>query len=123
MKKSFQKLVAHLSAAYPSGSSPYWRTLPLGQMKTLLAGTFLLASAAGFAANQMQLEARVGRGFFWPLFAGSMATGFLVGRIKKVRLMPFFLLLIAIVWLVTRASLGAPPPTHGRSEASRDTTG
>jgi serine phosphatase RsbU (regulator of sigma subunit) len=110
MKKFFQKLMAHLSAAYPSGSSPYWRALPIGQMKTLLAGTFLLASAIGFAANQTQLNIRLGGGFFWPVLAGTVATGFLVGRIKKVRLLPFLFLLIAIVWLVNRASLGGTPP-------------
>jgi serine phosphatase RsbU (regulator of sigma subunit) len=110
MKKRFQKLLATLRLAYPSGSSPYWRGVPLGQMKTLLAGTFLLASAIGFAANQTQLNARLGGGFFWPVLAGIVATGFLVGRIKKVRLFPFLLLLIAIVWLVNRVSLGGTPP-------------
>jgi serine phosphatase RsbU (regulator of sigma subunit) len=108
MKKRFQKLLATLSRAYPSGSSPYWRALPIGQMKSLLAGTFLVFSAAGFAANLVQLNAgQVGRGLFWPVLTGTLATSFLVAMIKKVRMVPFFLLVVAIGWLADRATLGS----------------
>jgi serine phosphatase RsbU (regulator of sigma subunit) len=113
MKKRLQKLFATLSLAYPSGSSPYWRALPLGQMKTLLAGTFLVASAGGFAANLLQFDAlktgRLGGGLFWPLFAGTLATTFLVARIKKISLVLLFLASCGIVWLFYWISLGSTP--------------
>jgi serine phosphatase RsbU (regulator of sigma subunit) len=109
MKKRFQKLLATLSLSYPSGSSPYWRALPIGQMKTLLAGTFLVASAIGFAANLMQLNVALGRGLFWPGFAGTVATGFLVARIKKARMLPLFLLALGIGLLANWASLASTP--------------
>lgn len=113
MKKRFQKLLATLSLAYPSGSSPYWRALPLGKMKALLAGTFLLASAVGFAANLVEVNGlnagRLGRGFFWPLFAGTVATSFLVARIKRISLVPLFLVFCGILWLVNWTPIGSTP--------------
>ena len=110
MKTSLRRVLATLSLAYPSGSSPYWRALRIGQMKTLLAGTFLVASAIGFSANLMQLNvAGLGRGLFWPVFAGTMATAFLVGRIKRLRMLPLSLLALVLVWLASRASLASAP--------------
>jgi serine phosphatase RsbU (regulator of sigma subunit) len=110
MKKRLQKLWATLSLAYPSGSSPYWRMLPIRQMKSLLAGTFLVASAIGFAANLLQLSVHgLGQELFWPVFAGTMAAGLLVARIKRVRLLPLFLLALGIGLLASRASLTSTP--------------
>jgi hypothetical protein len=71
-------------------------------MTRLLAGAFFTASIAGFAADLMQLDVHtLGRGFFWPVLFGATATGVLVSRIKRVRLIPFVILLaVAITWLV-----------------------
>jgi serine phosphatase RsbU (regulator of sigma subunit) len=108
MRKGLQRLFATLRRAYPSGSSPYWRALPIGQMKTLLAGTFLVASAIGFAANLLQLDvAGLGRWLFWPVVAGTLTTGFLVARIKGVRMLPLSLVALVVVWLARRASLAS----------------
>ena len=69
-------------------------------MTRLLAGAFFTASIAGFAADLMQLDAPLGRGFFWPVLFGATATGILVARIKSVRLIPFVILIaVAITWL------------------------
>lgn len=77
----------------------------------LLAGTFLIASAAGFAFDLMQLNApRVSGGLFWPVLAGASATAVLVAVIKRVRLIPLlYVLVVAIGWLGYRASHVSTP--------------
>jgi hypothetical protein len=53
-------------------------------MKMLLAGTFFIASAMGFAFDLMQLNSPpVGRGLFWPVLAGAAATAVLLAVIKR----------------------------------------
>ena len=98
MKKKLQQRSGILSTAYPTASSPYWRSLPIRRMKTLLAGVFVSASVIGFAFDLLQLPLPpLGRGFFWPLVLGAAAVGVLVTRIKRV---PIFLLsIVVLVWL------------------------
>lgn len=113
MKKKFRTWLADVGSAFPSAFSPYWRTLPVRRMKMLLAGTFIIASAAGFAFDLTQLNVpAAGRGFFWPVLFGAAATAFLLAVIKRVRLIPLlYVLLIAIGWLGYRAShVSAPLP-------------
>ncbi len=65
MKRKLQTWLAGLGSAFPTAFSPYWRALPMTRMKLLLAGTFFVTSATGFAFDLMQLNAsRVGQGFF-----------------------------------------------------------
>jgi serine phosphatase RsbU (regulator of sigma subunit) len=111
MKKKLQTWFAGIGSALPTVLSPYWRALPLGRMKLLLAGTFFVASAAGFAVNLLQLDAsRVGRGFFWPVLAGVAATAVFLAAIKRVRLIPLLYVLVAVIaWLGYRASHASAP--------------
>ncbi len=89
MRKKAQEWLAGVGSAFPTAFSPYWRALPIGRMKMFLAGTFFIGSAVGFAFDLLQLNAsRVGRGFFWPIFAGAAATGVLAAVIKRIRLLP-----------------------------------
>lgn len=87
MTNRLRKWLAPLAAAYPSAFSPYWRALPLGRIKSLLAGAFLTGSVAGFAADLLQIHTRplVG-GWYWPISLGLVASGILVTRIKNLRL-------------------------------------
>jgi len=102
-----QKLLASVRAAYPSGSSPYWRALPLRRMKSLVAGAFLLGSVGGFALNLLQFGAPRLE-FFWPLLWGTGVTIFLVGRIKKARLLPLVILVfVAVSFLAGRPAVAA----------------
>ncbi len=101
--------------------SPYWGTLPISRMKLYLAGSFLIASAAGFGFDLLQLNAaRLGRGFYWPILTGASATAILAAVIKKVRLTPLlYLLACGLGWLGYRASHGSTPfpvseALHGR---------
>jgi serine phosphatase RsbU (regulator of sigma subunit) len=99
MKKKLQQWSGSLSTAYPTASSPYWRSLPIRRMKRLLAGVFFSASVVGFAFDLLQLPLPpLGRGFFWPLVLGGSATGLLLTRIRRV---PIFLIsIVVLVWLV-----------------------
>ena len=111
MKKKLQAWLAVLGSVFPSALSPYWRALPVRRMKTLLAGTFLVASAAGFAADLFQLDSsRVGRGLFWPILAGTSATALLLATIKKVRLIPvLYVVTLLAAWLGYWAGHLSPP--------------
>jgi stage II sporulation SpoE-like protein len=99
MKKRLQRWSGILSTAYPTASSPYWRSLPIRRMKSLLAGVFFSASVVGFAFDLLQLPLPpLGRGFFWPLVLGGAAVGTLVTKIKRVPIVLFFI--VVLVWLV-----------------------
>jgi len=99
MKKKLQQRPGILSTAYPTASSPYWRSLPIRRMKRLLAGVFFSASVVGFAFDLLQLPLPpLGRGFFWPLVLGAAAVGTLVTKIKRVPILLLFI--VVLVWLV-----------------------
>jgi hypothetical protein len=99
MKKRLQQWLGIVSTAYPTASSPYWRSLPMRRMKSLLAGVFFSASVVGFAFDLLQLPLpQLGRGFFWPVVLGGSATGLLLTRIKRV---PIILIsIVVLVWFV-----------------------
>ena len=83
MKKKSQQRPGILSIAYPTASSPYWRSLPIRRMKRLLAGVFFSAAVVGFAFDLLQLPLPpLDWGFFWPLVLGGSAVGVLVTRTK-----------------------------------------
>jgi hypothetical protein len=87
MQRMFRTWLAGVGSAWPTAYSPYWRALPVGRMKMLLAGTFLIASAVGFALDLMQLKAPpAGRGLFWPFLAGAAATH--LGSSRRPSLLP-----------------------------------
>ena len=111
MNNRLRKSLSDLTSAYPSALSPYWRALPLGRMKLLLAGTFLVFAAAGFCFDLLQIHAPpVGRGFYWPMLAGATGTAVLVVVIRRVRLFPVLsLLILGLGWLGYRAALRPTP--------------
>ena len=66
MSNSLRRSLSGLTSAFPTALSPYWRALPIKRMKLFLAGTFLIAVAAGFCVDLLQLNfPRLGRGLFW----------------------------------------------------------
>src|SRR5580704_6667583 len=121
MKKTLRAYLAGASSAFPTAFSPYWRVLPLARMKLFLAGYFFVGAAGGFAIDLLQLNAsRVLGGFFWPVLIGTGAMATRAAAIKRVRLVPFLLLLlVAAAWLGYRAShvsmpLPIPDSVHRR---------
>jgi len=102
MKRKLRKWLAGVRSAFPTAFSPYWHVLPLGRMKTLMAGYFFIGAAGGFALDLLQLNAsRVGAGFFWPVLVGTGATALRAAGIKRFRLIPLLFLLVVLT-----ASLG-----------------
>ena len=69
MKKKLQEWLGLWSTAYPTASSPYWRSQPIGRMKSLLAGVFFSASVVGFAFD---LPGSVN--LIWPLLIFSFGS-------------------------------------------------
>lgn len=113
MKKKLRMGLARVSSAFPTTFSPYWRMLPLGRMKMFLAGYFFIGVAGGFAFDLLQLNAsRIGGGFFWPVLVGTGAMAGRAAAIKRVRLVPLLLLLVAMTgWLGYWAShVSTPTP-------------
>jgi len=128
MRERLQKLVADLGSAFPSAFSPYWRTLPKRRMIKLLAAAFFTLSVIGFVVDLLSLDGqRLGRGFFWPVFMGAMATGLLAARVKRIRLFPFlFLITVAVGWgaiRVSYASTPSPVPAALKSRVLFDAVG
>jgi serine phosphatase RsbU (regulator of sigma subunit) len=109
MNKWLRKWQRSLGSGYPSASSPYWRALPMRNLTKSLMGTFFLAAGVGFAVDLLQLDhPRLGRGFFWPTFGGTMAATLAASRIKKVRLFfPLWLLLVGLAVLAFKAAQGS----------------
>ena len=89
MNNLLHKWLEGLGTAYPSASNSYWRTMPLGRMKKLLAAAFFTVSVFGFVLDLLLLNhPHLGRGLVWPLLMGAMAAGTLAARIKKTHLYP-----------------------------------
>jgi phosphoserine phosphatase RsbU/P len=111
MKKKLRTYLAGVRSGYPAAFSPYWHLVPLGRMKTFLAGYFFIGAAGGFAFDLLQLNAsRVGGGLFWPVLVGTGATALRAAGIKRVRLVPLlFVLVVVAAWLGYRASHISPP--------------
>jgi serine phosphatase RsbU (regulator of sigma subunit) len=101
MNNWLHKWVAGVGSAYPSASSSYWRTMPLGRLKKLLAAAFFTVSVLGFVFDLLFLNhPHLGRGLVWPLLMGAMAAGTLAARIKRTRLYPpIHLILLAVTCL------------------------
>jgi sigma-B regulation protein RsbU (phosphoserine phosphatase) len=115
MKKKLRTWLAGVRSAFPAAFSPYWHVLPLGRMKTFLAGYFFIGAAGGFAFDLLQLNAsRIGGGFFWPVLVGTGATALRTAGIKRLRLIPLLFLLVALTaWLgywASHVSLPLPVP-------------
>ncbi len=128
MRERLQKLVADLGSAFPSAFSLYWRTLPMRRMKKLLTAAFFTFSVVGFVVDLLTLDGqRLGRGFFWPVFTGAVATSLLAARVKRIRLFPIlFLIAGAVGWGAIRVSYGstpAPVPAGLKSRVLFDAVG
>ncbi len=97
------KVAEALQTGRPSGSNPYWRSLPLRRTTRLLVGVFLLGSVGGFAIDL--IVAAFGHppllhGFYWPLIIASVATCTRIVRLKKARWIAFARLPAFVIFLL-----------------------
>jgi Stage II sporulation protein E (SpoIIE) len=128
MKKWLRTWLAVVRSGFPTAFSPYWHVLPLRRMKTFLAGYFFIGAAGGFAFDLLQLNAsRIGGGFFWPVLVGIGAAAGRAAAIKRVRLVPLLLLLVAVAawlgYLASHISLPLPVPVAVHRRVLSDAIG
>jgi hypothetical protein len=108
MVERLQVVVAALRTAYPSASSPYWRSLPLQRLGRLLAGSFLLTSVAGFGVNLLFAGHPLLHGLLWPLLIASISTAVLLVRLRKPRWLSFVIFFGIVVSLLAGRFEGSP---------------
>jgi hypothetical protein len=111
MKSSLQ---TWFSGRWAAGmGSAYWQALPMRSVRRLVAPAFILSCGYGFAIDLLLLNYQpLARGFFWPVYSGTLATVTLVARMKRQRrLVPVLLLVtLAGLWLGVRISFHSPAP-------------
>jgi hypothetical protein len=108
MKTSLQ---TWFSGRWAAGmGSAYWQALPMRSMGRLLAPAFILSCGFGFAIDLLLLNYQpLARGFFWPVYSGTLTTVTLAARIKRLRLVPVLILMtLAGLWLGVRLSFHSP---------------
>jgi Stage II sporulation protein E (SpoIIE) len=85
-------------------STAYWRTLPsVSRWKFLVAG-FITWCAVGFVIDLLLVDYQpLGRGFFWPIYFGTLGTALFAARMRRTGLVPVLLLIMgAGLWLAVR---------------------
>ena len=78
-----------------------------------MAPAFILSCGFGFAIDLLLLNYQpLARGFFWPVYSGTLTTVTLAARMKRLRrLVPILLLMtLAGLWLGVRFSFQSPAP-------------
>ena len=90
-------------------SNAYWRTLPMLSMGKFLAAAFITWCAVGFAIDLLLVNYRpLGRGFFWPIYFGTLGTALFAARMRRTGLVPVFLVIMgAGLWLAVQISFHA----------------
>jgi hypothetical protein len=75
-----------------------------------LAAAFILSGGLGFAIDLLLLNYQpLARGFFWPVYWGTLGTATLAARLKGSRFVPLLLLMtLAGLWPGVRISFHSP---------------
>jgi Stage II sporulation protein E (SpoIIE) len=104
MKAAVHKWVSHRWAS--NTSSAYWRMLSkLSKVKFLVAA-FITWCAVGFVIDVLLVNYEpLGRGFFWPIYFGTLGTALFAARMGRTGLVPVLLLIMGVgLWLAVRIS-------------------
>jgi serine phosphatase RsbU (regulator of sigma subunit) len=104
MKTSFHRWFSDRWAFNTSGA--YWRALPTPSKGKFLAAAFIAWCAVGFVIDLLLLNYHpLGRGFFWPIYFGTLGTALFAARMGRTGLVPVLLLITgAGLWLAIRTS-------------------
>lgn len=91
-------------------SNAYWRTLPMMSMGKFLASAFITWCAVGFVIDLLLVSYQpLGRGFFWPIYFGTLGTALFAARMGRTGLVPVLVLITgAGLWLAVRISFHSP---------------
>jgi hypothetical protein len=75
-------------------------------MGKFLAAAFITWCAVGFVIDLLLVNYQpLGRGFFWPIYFGTLGTAVFAARMKRIRLAPVLLLIAGTgLWLAVRIS-------------------
>jgi serine phosphatase RsbU (regulator of sigma subunit) len=87
-------------------SNAYWRTLSKLSMGKFLVAAFITWCAVGFVMDLLLVNHQpLGRGFFWPIYFGTLGTALFSARMGRTGLVPVLLLIMgAGLWLAVRIS-------------------
>jgi serine phosphatase RsbU (regulator of sigma subunit) len=87
-------------------SSAYWRALPVMSRGKFLVAAFVTWSAVGFVIDLLLVNYQpLGRGFFWPIYIGTLGATLFAARMGRTGLVPALLLITgASLWLALRIS-------------------
>jgi len=87
-------------------SSAYWQALPMLSRGKFLVAAFVTWCAVGFVIDLLLVNYQpLGRGFFWPIYFGTLGAAVFAARMGRTRLVPILLLFTgAGLWLAARIS-------------------
>ena len=91
-------------------STAYWRTLRVLSRGKFLVAAFITWCAVGFVIDLLLINYQpLGRGFFWPIYFGTLGTAVFAARMGRTGLVPVLLLTTgAGLWLAVRISFHSP---------------
>jgi len=107
MKTTVQKLLSDRWARHTISEAAFGRTLPMRSMGKFLAAAFITWCAVGFVIDLLLLNYQpLARGFFWPIYFGTLGTAVFAARMRGGFRHVTVLLLItgAGLWLAVRIS-------------------
>jgi phosphoserine phosphatase RsbU/P len=112
MKATVQTLISTRWARHTISEPAFGRMLPMRSMGKFLAAAFITWCAVGFVIDLLLLDYQpLARGFFWPIYFGTLGTAVFAVRIRgQFRLGPVLLLIVLLLisgaglWLAVRIS-------------------
>ena len=109
MKNSWRQLMDDFKYAFPSANNPYWRDLSLRRLARPLISAFFITSICGYSINLELLDRPpLLGGLFWPMFIGIMAVAIVASRIKRIKLVPLFQLIVVTVGFIVYKNMPGP---------------
>jgi len=112
MKTTVQKLFSDRWARHSISEAAFGRMLPMRSMGKFLAAAFITWCGVGFVIDLLLLHYQpLARGFFWPIYSGTLGTAVfavrIIGRFRLGSVLLMILLLLitgAGLWLAVRIS-------------------
>jgi hypothetical protein len=120
MKTTVQKLFSDRWARHTISEAAFGRMLPMRSMGKFLAAAFITWCAVGFVIDLLLLNYQpLARGFFWPIYSGTLGTAVFAVRIRG-RFRLGSVLLMIVLLLITGAGLWLAVRISFHSSASPD---
>jgi Stage II sporulation protein E (SpoIIE) len=120
MKATVQTWFAGRWARHTISEPAFGRMLPMRSLGKFLAAAFITWCAVGFVIDLLLLNYQpLARGFFWPIYSGTLGTAVFAVRIRG-RLRLGSILLMIVLLLITGAGLWLAVRISFHSSASPD---